>query len=61
VIYIACGYGLPEVPDMRIFIDAVIAAAFIAVVAAVVLNLAVQRPVGVAFSSDAVRLDKSGS
>jgi|307.fasta_scaffold18338_2 hypothetical protein len=46
---------------MRMFIDAVIAAAVIAVVAALVLNLAVQRPAWVAFSTDAVRLDKSGS
>jgi hypothetical protein len=43
---------------MRAFINACIAAALIAVIAAIVLNIAVQEPSSVAFTSNAVRLDK---
>ena len=45
---------------MRIFVDAVAAAVILAIVGALVL-VTVQKPVSVAFSTNAVRLDKNGS
>ena len=45
---------------MRIYIDACAAAVMIALVGALVL-VTLQKPVSVAFSTDAVRLDKNGS
>ena len=45
---------------MRIFIDAVAAAAILAIVGALFL-VTLQKPASVAFSTDAVRLDKNGS
>jgi cell division protein FtsN len=45
---------------MRIFIDAVAAAVILAIIGALVL-VTVQKPVSVAFSTNAVRLDKNGS
>jgi hypothetical protein len=49
-----------EKPNMRIFIDAVAAAAILAIIGALFL-VTVQEPVSVAFSTNAVRLDKNGS
>jgi cell division protein FtsN len=51
---------LREEPNMRIFIDAVAAAAILAIVGALFL-VTIQKPASVAFSTDAVRLDKNGS
>jgi hypothetical protein len=41
---------------MRIFLNACVAAVIIAIAAALVLNLTVQEPVSVAFSTSGVRL-----
>jgi hypothetical protein len=52
--------GVREDSIMRIFIDAVAAAAILAIVGALFL-VTLQKPASVAFSTDAVRLDKNGS
>lgn len=45
-----------EVQTMRIFLNACVAAVILAIAAALVLNVAVQEPVSVAFTTSGVRL-----